>query len=609
MHNGMIGASLAVESVSLCLSREGGLPLLASSDQGQLNEDLEPSRDHAEVDFSSGPRPVTSHLTTYLIYLALLIIILGISWRDNAFRGEFGNYPDESAHYVTGLLFHDYFVSLHYLSPTKFAENFYMHYPKVALGHWPPAFYVIQGIWGLFSTSHTSLMVLMAALTALLGLVVYKMLTNQVGSLLALAAALALICLPLVQDHTTLVMADIPLTLFSLVAAIFFGRYLKTEKLKDSLWFGAFASLAIMTKGSAVAIALLPPIAILVSGKWNVLRKSSLWCSAAIVVAACGPWYWMTRHMQKGTWVQSSPTLWYTLSTAKFFSFHFFKIVGWPLGSLALLGFIVILIGLPQFVEQKTFWAAMIGLLFGFFIVPCVIPVGREERYFLPAVPAAMAFAAAGISFLGSWLPTKLKPAILSSTFLFIFLLTPFRFQRERNYGFAPIAQTLTSSPQFYNAVILIASDADGEGMIISEIAMREKRPGHLVLRATKILTTANWTGTQVTVIFQTPEQVQNYLDSIPVSVVVLDHSASPPGYQLYEGPLEQAIVSHQDSWKLLGSYSIWRKGIEHSQAALVYVRSAPAKNASGVIRIDMTSMLGKALTLELGSVQNGDTR
>jgi hypothetical protein len=606
----MIGASLAVKGVSLCLSREDGLPLVASSEQGQLNEDLEPSRDPTEFEYPSGPRPLKSHLTTCLLYLVLLIIILGISWRDNAFRGEFGNYPDESAHYVTGLMFHDYFVSLHYLSPIKFAENFYMHYPKVALGHWPPAFYVIQGIWGLlFSTSHTSLMFLMAALTALLGLVVYRMLTNQLGSLLALAAALALVCLPLVQDHTTLVMADIPLTLFSLLAAIFFGRYLKTEKLKDSLWFGALASLAIMTKGSAVAIALLPPIAILVSGKWNLVRKSSLWSSAAMVLAACGPWYWMTRLMQKGTWVQPSPTLWYTLSTAKFFSFHFFKILGWPLASLALLGFVVTLAGLSQFVEQKTFWAAMIGLLFGFFIVPCVIPVGREERYFLPAVPAAMAFSAAGINFLGSRLPKRLKPAILSSTFLFIFLLTPFRFQRERNYGFAPIAQRLTSSPQFYNAVILISSDADGEGMMISEIAMREKRPGHLVLRATKILTTANWTGTQVTAIFQTPEEVQKYLDSIPVSVVVLDHSASPAGYQVYEGPLEQAIVSHQDSWKLLGSYSIWRKGIEHTQAALVYARSAPAKNASGIIRIDMTSMLGKALTLELGSVQNGGTK
>jgi len=606
----MIGASLTAKSVSaLCRTTEG---LLASSEQGLLNEKLEASQVQAEFDVLPSPKPLRAHLTPYLLYLILLGIVLGISWRDNAFQGEFGNYPDESAHYVTGLMFHDYFVSLHYLSPMKFAENFYMHYPKVAIGHWPPVFYVIQGIWALlFSASHTSLMFLMAVLTALLGLIVYQMLTNQLPWLLAFTAALALIALPLAQDHTTLVMAEIPLTLFSLVAAIFFGRYLETENLKNSLWFGAFASLAIMTKGSAVAIALLPPIAILLSGKWSLLRKSSLWSSAAIVLAACGPWYWMTRHMQSGTWLQPSPTLSYTLSATKFFSSHFFKILGWPLASLALLGLVVTFLGLSHAVERNdAFWAAMIGLLLGFFIVPCVIPVGREERYFLPAVPAALAFAAVGISFLGSRLPRmRLKPALQSSIFLFIFFVTPFRFQRERSHGFAPIAQMLASSPQFHNAVILIASDANGEGMMISQVAMREQRPGHLVLRATKILTTGNWIGTHVTPIFQTPEQMQNYLDSIPVSVVILDHSASPPEYRVYEGLLEQAIVSHQNSWKLLGSYSIWRKGIEHRQAAQVYICSAPAVNTRGIIRIDMTSMLGKALTLELGSDQNGGTR
>src|ERR1700734_225623 len=177
----MIGASLAV---NLCGTREGRLPLSASSEQEQLNGNFELSGVQPELGLPSSWRPLRSHLTPFLLYFTLLAAVLGISWRDNAFRGEFGNYPDESAHYVTGLMFHDYFVSLHYFSPIEFAENFYMHYPKVAMGHWPPAFYVIQGIWGLlFSTSHTSLMFLMAALTAVLGLVVYMMLRTQLGSL------------------------------------------------------------------------------------------------------------------------------------------------------------------------------------------------------------------------------------------------------------------------------------------------------------------------------------------------------------------------------------------------------------------------------------------
>jgi hypothetical protein len=457
----------------------------------------------------------------------------------------------------------------------------------------------------LFSTSLGSLMFLMVVLTALLATIVYQMLVNPFGRVLAFAAALGLVALPVVQDHTTEVMADIPLAIFSLVAAIFFGRFLEKEKFEDAVWFGAFASLAILTKGSALALGLLAPIAILLTRKWHLLGRISLWSSAAIVLVACGPWYWMTRHMQG----QPSPTLSYSLSAAQFFSFHIVRILGWPLAGLAVIGFFA---SVPQLIAstgRKGFWAAMTGLLVGFFVVMCVIPAGKEERYLLPAVPAALAFSIAGIDFLGSKLPdTRMKPAFLGSIFLCIFLLSPFHFQRQRNYGFGPIAQMLTSSPQFHDDVVLIASDADGEGMLISEVAMREKRPGHVVLRGSKMLNASDWVGNGLKSRFQGPQQVQDYLNSIPVSAVILDYSISPSDFQNYEGLLEQAIVSHETSWKLLGTYPIWRKGLEHPDAAKVYLQKPSNADPRGVIRIDMTNMLGKTLTFNLDQVRDGDS-
>jgi hypothetical protein len=575
-------------------------------------KDSELPRARSETAAHTPARPIAARLRiSVLIYLVLLGVTLATSWHDGAFHGEFGDYPDEAAHYVTGLMFHDYLVSLHYLSPIKFAENYYIHYPKVAIGHWPPVFYLIQGIWELFfSASLPSLMILMAALTSLLALAIYQTIAKMFGHLLGIAAALSFVGLPLIQNHTTLVMADISLALFSFAAAVFFGRYLESEKSRDASWFGVCASMAILTKGSALALALLPAIAIPLSGKWHLLRKFSLWISAVIVFAMCGPWYWLTRHMQSGTWVQPSPTLSYSLSAAGFFSLHFFKILGWPLAILALLGFAASLTDLSQFAERKTFWASMTGLFVCYFVLSCVIPVGKEERYILPVIPAALAFAAAGVSFAGSALPKwRFKPALLSSIFLIAFIMTPFRFERAHSHGFAPIAQMLVSSSRFHDAVLLISSDADGEGMMISEVAMREKRPGHLILRASKALASGDWTSTHETSLFQTPEQVEDYLDSIPVSIVILDHSASLGNDQEYEQLLEQAIISHQKSWTLLGSYPIWRRGKEYPQVAEVYGRSTPAKNARGLISIDMTSMLGKTLKFELQRAQKDGAR
>jgi dolichyl-phosphate-mannose-protein mannosyltransferase len=559
-----------------------------------------------EPDFLLSPRfkRLNTYLTGFLVYLTLFGIVLGISWHDRAFRGEFGDHPDEAAHYVTGLMFHDYIIGVHYFQPIRFAENFYMHYPKVALGHWPPFFYMVEGAWTLlFPASLGSLMYLMAALTALLGTIVYHMLTNSFDRPLALAAALALIALPIVQNYTTLVMAEIPLAVSSLAAAIFFGRFVEEERFEDALWFGALASLAILTKGGALALGLLPPIAILLTRKWHLLGKLSLWLSAALVMAVCGPWYWMTRHMQNGTWMQPAPTLSYALSAGRFYSSHFFIILGWPLACLAVIGVFASVVRLIAFPGRNGFWVAMIGLLLGFTVVACVIPVGKEERYLLPAVPAALALSVAGLGFLGSKLPyMRTKPALLGLIFLCIFLVTAFHFRRERNYGFASLAQLLTSSPQFRDEVILIASDADGEGMLVSEIAMRERRPGHIVLRASKILTTSDWTGVQLTPRFRTPEQVQDYVDSIPVSVVILDHSVSSSDFQDYEDLLERAVVSHERHWALLGTYSVWRGGVEHRAAAKVYLRSARAAKPQGVVHIDMTNMLGKTLTLQIRS-------
>ncbi len=62
-------------------------------------------------------------------------------------------------------------ASLNFSGPMEFAENYYVHYPEVALGHWPPTFYVVQALWTLpFSASRGSVILLMSVLTAILGL-------------------------------------------------------------------------------------------------------------------------------------------------------------------------------------------------------------------------------------------------------------------------------------------------------------------------------------------------------------------------------------------------------------------------------------------------------
>src|ERR1700686_1788292 len=91
-------------------------------------------------------KPFWRGIAVVLVFFGATVLLQFLS---GAYRAEFSGYPDESAHYVTSLMVRDFIVSLQYTEPMQFANDYYLHYPKVALGHWPPFFYALGGIWML----------------------------------------------------------------------------------------------------------------------------------------------------------------------------------------------------------------------------------------------------------------------------------------------------------------------------------------------------------------------------------------------------------------------------------------------------------------------------
>ncbi len=68
----------------------------------------------------------------------------------------FGGYPDESSHYLSGLMIHDYCASGFSTFPFTFASNYYTHLPFIAIGYWPPFFYVMEALWMALFGFHRS---------------------------------------------------------------------------------------------------------------------------------------------------------------------------------------------------------------------------------------------------------------------------------------------------------------------------------------------------------------------------------------------------------------------------------------------------------------------
>jgi len=471
----------------------------------------------------SGPA-MRRNAATLLILFALTFVLQVAS---GAYHSEFSSYPDEPAHYVTSLMVREYLKAPDLLHPMAFAQNYYAHYPKVAFGHWPPVFYIVQSVWMLlFSASRASVRLELALTTALLAFSLYSQLKRYFSFTAAIIGAALLICLPLVQSSTDQEMAESLLTLFCFWSAVFLARYCKSERWQDSLWFGIFMSLAVLTKGNGWLLCLLPSVAFLLTRKVNLFLRPSFWVSALVVAVLCLPWQLMTMGLASEGWAGSAPTLQYTLSALGQFVIIMMRITGPALSVLILLGIAAQVI-LP-FVRREfvtPFAAVMLGLILATWVFHSIVPAGIEDRKMVIATPAFVLFLIAG----GFWLadhlpfPVKWRRSAVTSAAAVIFAAGTFAVPRDQRYGYTEAAQFITSQPEFRGSTILTSSNSIGEGLLVSEIAMIEPQPRDTIIRATKALARMNWNGSVYKSLVSSPRGVLAVLGRDHVQLVVVD--------------------------------------------------------------------------------------
>lgn len=147
-------------------------------------------------------------LPAVLAILAALIFGV-IQIGGGAFTAEFNGYSDESAHSMTGLMIWDYLLAGSWPHPVRFAEQYYVHYPKIAFGHWPPLFHLLEAVTWLFvPPSRLSAMLLVGCIGLAAALLLYRMARAVAPAPAALAVSVILIAAPAFQGSVARVMAD-----------------------------------------------------------------------------------------------------------------------------------------------------------------------------------------------------------------------------------------------------------------------------------------------------------------------------------------------------------------------------------------------------------------
>lgn len=529
------------------------------------------------------------------VFALFLSTTVALQVAAGCYGSEFDGYPDEPAHYITGLMVHDYLASgspVHPFgqeSPLRFAENYYVHYPKVSFGHWPPLFYALQAAWTLlFSISRVSILALMALTTAAVAQAMFLAAGKSLGFFLSAGLGFLWILTPFVQANTGMVMAESLVALTALFATVALGRYLERESPRDALWFGFWTLLCILTKGDGWALTVAPPLAIALSGKWGLLRKGALYWAAAIVALAI-PWQWMTLSMVEEGW-EDKPGLMYTLRALGSFFVLLAGGVGWVALGLALLGCVgLCLLPIGNRSRVGGFWAAMIATLAGGLLLHAAIPAGIESRRLIPVLPEFLLLAGGGMAWLYRRMAVPWAPYALAAAAAGGFFAQSFTIPLKRSNGFAEAAQKVLRLQPKAGGVVFVSGSTSGEGSFIAEVAMRERRPGHYILRATKALVRTGWAGHEQAPVYRTPRQVADTLDDWGVNAIAIERGAG--GASLSRSILLDAIAVNPAKWA--------ETPLSKDAAGKVrlLVRNGPEIAPKRNFQIDLTRTLGRTLS------------
>lgn len=519
----------------------------------------------------SAARHLVQRLPALAVFLA---IILAFQWQEEAYRSEFGAEPDEAAHYVTGLMVRDYIAAGCPGNPLKFANKFYEHYPKVALGHWPPGFYAAQAAWTLpFGPGRTSILVFMAVLTALLAWTTYLVIEKLLDARWAWLGGILLLLLPQIHQYGGLIMMEIPMSLLSLWGALAYARYLNTGGWKASLAYGLLASAAILTKYAGLALAFVPLVGLVLCARWAWLKRFSFWLPAGAVVIICAPWVLATLKLASDGMMEDKPSVGFILKAAGYFIGKIEAATGIALLAFALVGVLVALISRK---EHRPLIASLIGLVSGTYLLYLLVPAGLEARHMTPILAPAIIFALLGMKALSEQLAQKgLAPTTACALTVAVgiagFGIETFKLRPKGYRGYEAITKKLAAEAPEPKTVVLISSDARGEGMLVSEVALGEKRPDTVVKRASKLLSKSSWSGGSYEAKAKSAEETITLLQSEGVQFLIIDRTIPARLKVKHHELLENAAAAAGDQWKLIGKFPLTRANETTPEGLEVY--------------------------------------
>jgi hypothetical protein len=421
-------------------------------------------QDAASVDAIVVAAPSTAQDGRWKLRSALFLVIVLAGLTAVIVRGihvgEFSYNVDETQHAVTGLFAADLIRDHPVTHPVQYTYEYYAQYPALAgIIHWPPLFYVAEGILFLALGPTVVAARLAVLLFALVGLAFWFRLVRDLHGDWTAAFATALLgLLPIMLLFEKTVMLEVPSLALCLAATFFGARYLREERKRDVYLFAVLAAAALLTKQNAIYLAPLCLLAGLWLKGWKWFLRAEVLQAAVLCAVLVAPFYVLVYLLHWGPIAMDLRGAGQTHSHFGDLLFYWRVLpeqLGWVLLGLSVMGMLT-----------SPWWDTTQGSrLMVSWIAACYLTftlIGHKEaRYAIYWVPAFIYFAAGGLT---CFLRRPVLRAVAAAVAIWVLtaaVIPAWAFQRPYVSGYAAAARRVTQASK--SGVILFDGYLPGD--------------------------------------------------------------------------------------------------------------------------------------------------
>lgn len=463
---------------------------------------------------------------TYLVAVTLGMIAMVSA---HAYFAGFSG-ADEPSHFLNSYFISSYLKGHLGANPLAYATDYYVHYPKISIGHWPPAYYGLLGlVFLVIPTSYPWVFALNVLIASLPALGVAALLKRLSGRTVALAGVAIYMLTPLVAEGQIMFMVDQPLAACLLAAAAVWMAYAVRQTWVRAIGFAALAALAVLIKGNGWIAVLIPVFHMALTKKWRLLLSLKIVVAAALGALVVVPWYLVTANIAADgfNYQAGLPYAWQALRAN----------MGFLANNISLPGMVLVLFAVvTEWRVRKAEparWnviAGLLSLILATLVLQSIVPVDIVDRYMAPALPSMVVLA-----MLGAWRLAHLPgPARIAAVVLPFCMVVPGLLHLAQRLPKADVGAEAAAAMVNASAapvVTVVDGVASYEGSVIAAGAVQDPQLHHYMVRSSKILAVSNFMGSHYSLQFAGSAGVLAELARLGVQNVVLVRARDLPAY------------------------------------------------------------------------------